>query len=243
MGNEKSSAVALLEKEMIYTVGEEEVKLTGSIVKNFIAKGNKAVTDREIVIFMNLCKYRKLNPFLNEAYLVKFGEEAQIVAGKEALMRKAEESPRYKGHRAGIIVVREKEIVELEGCFKLQTDVLVGGWAQIFVEGKEYPVVAKVALTEYNKGQSTWKAMPSTMIRKVALVQALREAFPTEVGALYSKEELGVDESKIVDVQHEVKEEIEKEANKEEIDIPIDKTPIVEAEIVSEKGDEDENPY
>lgn len=243
MGNEKNSVVALLEKEMIFTVGEEEVKLTGNIVKNFIAKGNKAVTDREVVIFMNLCKYRKLNPFLNEAYLVKFGDEAQIVAGKEALMRKAEESPRYKGHRAGIIVVREKEIVELEGCFKLQTDVLVGGWAEIFVEGKEYPVVAKVALTEYNKGQSTWKAMPSTMIRKVALVQALREAFPTEVGALYSKEELGVDESKIVNVQQEVKEEIKNEANKEEIDIPVDKTPIVEAEIVSEKGEEDESPY
>jgi phage recombination protein Bet len=238
MTGNKNSAVALLEKEMVYTVGEEEVKLTGSIVKNFIAKGNKAVTDREVVIFMNLCKYRKLNPFLNEAYLVKFGDEAQIVAGKEALMRKAEESPRYKGHRAGIIVVREKGIVELEGCFKLQTDVLVGGWAEIFVEGKEYPVVAKVALTEYNKGQSTWKAMPSTMIRKVALVQALREAFPTEVGALYSKEELGVDESKIVDVQHEVKEEIEKEANKEEIDI----TPTVEAEIVESKIVEQKEP-
>lgn len=231
MENNKNSSVALLEKEMVYTVGEEEVRLTANIVKSFIAKGNKAVTDREVVIFMNLCKYRKLNPFLNEAYLVKFGDEAQIVAGKEALMRKAEESPRYKGHRAGIIVAREKEILELEGCFKLQTDILVGGWAEIFVEGKEYPVVAKVALTEYNKGQSTWKAMPSTMIRKVALVQALREAFPTEVGALYSKEEIGVDESKIVDVQHEVKEEIEKEANKEEIDI----TPTVKAEIVETK--------
>lgn len=242
MSENKNSAVALLEKEMVYTVGEEEVKLTGSIVKNFIAKGNKTVTDREVVIFMNLCKYRKLNPFLNEAYLVKFGDEAQIVAGKEALMRKAEESPRYKGHRAGIIVVREKEIVELEGCFKLQTDVLVGGWAEIYVEGKSYPVVAKVSLSEYNKGQSTWKAMPSTMIRKVALVQALREAFPTELGSLYSKEELGVDESKIVNIQHEIKEEIKQEANQEIIDIDYDKpskdtTPIVDAEIVEPENE------
>ena len=123
---ESKSAVALLEKEMVYKVGEEEVRLTGGIIKNFIARGNKAVSDREIVVFMNLCKYRKLNPFLNEAYLVKFGDEAQIIAGKEALMRKAEESVRYEGHRAGIIVVREKEVLELEGCFKLQSDVLVG---------------------------------------------------------------------------------------------------------------------
>ncbi|APC41086.1 phage recombination protein Bet [Clostridium estertheticum] len=239
--NTKSSAVTLLEKEMVYTVGDEEVKLTANIVKTFIARGTKNVTDKELVIFMNLCKYRKLNPFLNEAYLVKFGEDAQIVVGKEALMRKAEESPRYKGHKAGIIVVREKEILELEGCFKLKTDVLVGGWAQIFVEGKDYPVVAKVALTEYSTGKSIWTNKPSTMIRKVALVQALREAFPTEVGALYAKEELGVDEDKIINVQHEVKEEIKNEANKDELDInetPEDDTEVIDAEIVENKNDE-----
>lgn len=243
MTENKNSAVALLEKEMVYKVGEEEVKLTANIVKSFIAKGNKAVTDREVIVFMNLCKYRKLNPFLNEAYLVKFGDEAQIVAGKEALMRKAEESPRYKGHKAGIIIMRDKEVIELEGCFKLQTDVLLGGWAEVFVEGKSYPVVAKVALAEYNKGQSTWKAMPSTMIRKVALVQALREAFPTELGSLYSNEELGVDESKIVNIKHEVKEEINKKSNQEVIDIDDvktveDKNQVVEAEII-ETEDED----
>ena len=237
--SEKSSAVTLLEKEMVYTVGEEEVKLTANIVKTFIARGNKQLSDREVVVFMNLCKYRKLNPFLNEAYLVKFGDEAQMVVGKEALMRKAEESPRYKGHKAGIIVARENEIVELEGCFKLKSDVLVGGWAEIFVEGKDYPVVAKVALEEYSKGQSTWKSMPSTMIRKVALVQALRESFPSEIGSLYAKEELGIDEDKIVNIKQNVKEEIDNEANKEFIDIKEDKTPIIEAEIVPEKGEED----
>lgn len=241
--SEKSSAVTLLEKEMVYTVGEEEVKLTANIVKTFIAKGNKTVTDKELVIFMNLCKYRKLNPFLNEAYLVKFGEDAQMVVGKEALMRKAEESPRYKGHKAGIIVAREKEILELEGCFKLQTDVLVGGWAEVFVDGKDYPIVAKVALAEYSKGQSTWKSMPSTMIRKVALVQALRESFPSEIGALYAKEELGIDEDKIINIKQEIKEEIKNEANKEFVDIPEDikeeTTPTVDAEVVPEKGEED----
>ncbi|WP_251861074.1 phage recombination protein Bet [Clostridium sp. Marseille-Q2269] len=248
MAENKNSAVALLEKEMVYNVGEEEVKLTGSIVKNYLAKGNKQITNREVVVFMNLCKYRKLNPFLNEAYLVKFKDEAQIVTGKEAFMRKAEENPNYKGHRAGVIVMREKEIVELEGCFKLKTDTLLGGWAEVMVEGKNCPIVAKVSLEEYNKQQSTWKSMPSTMIRKVALVQALREAFPAEIGAMYSNEELGVDESKIVNVQHEVKEEIKEEANKEVIDIEetelVEKeTPVVEAEIVEPKDGEEETPY
>lgn len=255
----ETKKVALMDKEMVYSVGEEEVKLTANIVRNYIAKGNKQITDREAIVFMNLCKYRKLNPFLNEAYIVKFGEEAQIVAGKEAVMRKAEESPRYKGHRAGIIVIRNKEPLELEGCFKLPTDTLVGGWAQVFVEGKDHPVVAKVALSEYSKNQSTWKTMPSTMIRKVALVQALREAFPTEVGMMYSSEELGVNENKIKDTHMEAKEEINEQANQEVIDvdevIPVketnevnkdevkeNKTETIDAEIVQEENDE-EAPY
>lgn len=250
----ENKKVALMDKEMIYAIGEEEVKLTANIVRNYIAKGTKQITDREAIVFMNLCKYRKLNPFLNEAYIVKFGEEAQIVAGKEAVMRKAEENPRYKGHRAGIIVMRNKEVLELEGCFKLPSDTLVGGWAEVFVEGKDHPIISKVALSEYNKNQSTWKSMPSTMIRKVALVQALREAFPTEVGMLYSSEELGVNEGKIKETHIEVKEEIKEEANKEVIDveevIPVKEddtdttTEVIEAEIIENtKEDDEEAPY
>ncbi|WP_461206890.1 phage recombination protein Bet [Clostridium sp. DL1XJH146] len=252
--SEKNSAITLLEKEMVYNVGEEEVKLTGNIVKSYLARGNKQINNREIVVFMNLCKYRKLNPFLNEAYLVKFGEDAQIVTGKEAFMRKAEENPRYKGHRAGIIVVRDKEVVELEGCFKLPTDTLVGGWSEVFVKDKEYPIVAKVSLSEYSKNQSTWKSMPATMIRKVALVQALREAFPGDIGALYSQEEVGQETPKRVVIQEEINEEIKVEANKEVIDIeePINKepaqtkqddVPTVEAEIIKEDEEEGDAPY
>ncbi len=39
---------------------------------------------------------------------------------------------------------------------------------------------------------SNWAAKPGTMIRKVALVQALREAFPEDLQALYDAEEMGV---------------------------------------------------
>ena len=37
--------------------------------------------------------------------------------------------------------------------------------------------------------------MPATMIRKTAMVQALREAFPETLGGLYIAEEQGVDET------------------------------------------------
>ena len=35
-----------------------------------------------------------------------------------------------------------------------------------------------------------WKEKPKTMIRKVAIVQTFREAFPDELGGLYSEEEM-----------------------------------------------------
>ena len=40
-----------------------------------------------------------------------------------------------------------------------------------------------------------WKEMPATMIRKVALVQALREAMPQEFQGMYSPEEMPIDVS------------------------------------------------
>jgi uncharacterized protein CbrC (UPF0167 family) len=45
-------------------------------------------------------------------------------------------------------------------------------------------------LSEYNKGFALWKTMPATMIRKVAIVQALREAFPETLSGMYSEDEI-----------------------------------------------------
>ena len=39
---------------------------------------------------------------------------------------------------------------------------------------------------------SNWASKPATMIRKVALVQALREAFPEDLQGMYSIEESDV---------------------------------------------------
>lgn len=43
-----------------------------------------------------------------------------------------------------------------------------------------------------------WSAKPATMIRKVALVQALREAFPQTFGGMYDADEVGMD-SEVLD--------------------------------------------
>jgi len=219
----------ILSKPVVYEANGQEVKLTGVMVKNYLTRGNDTVSEQEIVMFINLCRYQKLNPFLNEAYLVKFkGSPAQLITSKEAYMKRAFEHPKFDGIRAGIIVQRGEETLELEGSFSLPGDQLLGGWAEVYVKDKKYPYVTKINLEEFNKGQATWRAMPKTMIRKTALVQALREAFPDNLGAMYTEEEQGMAKETSTVVE-EVSEEIEENANRQVID--IDDEEIVEVQV------------
>src|SRR5699024_3015705 len=119
--------------KMSYEVNGEAVNLTMNTVKQYLVRGQAdKVTDQEVVMFMNLCKYQKLNPFLNEAYLVKFGNDAQIITGKEAFMKRAEQNDKYEGFKAGIIVLtKDGQIQKREGTFSLEDERLVGGWAEV----------------------------------------------------------------------------------------------------------------
>lgn len=183
--------VAKQEMSCTYQANGEELTLTPSTVKNYLTRGNGSITAQEAVLFMNLCKFQKLNPFLNEAYLVKFGDKpAQQITGKDAFMKRAESHDQFEGYRAGLIIARDKEVMEVEGSFTVSGDVLLGGWCEVYRRDRKFPIVAKVGFDEYNKGQSTWKEMPKTMIRKVAIVQALREAFPANLGGMYVEEEV-----------------------------------------------------
>ena len=184
-------------KTVIYESAGQEVKMNFAIVRNYLTRGNTTVSDTEIVTFINICRYNSLNPFLNEAYLIKFGNNpAQMIVSKEALMKRAEANPSYDGLEAGLILLRNNEVIEVEGNFHLPTDDILGAWAKVYRKDRSKPFVAKVNLSEYDKKQSSWNEKKATMIGKVAKVQALREAFPMQLGAIYSKEEQGVFENK-----------------------------------------------
>ena len=86
-GNEKGA--------ITYKVGGQDVKLSYSIVRNYLTKGNPNVPDQDVVQFMQICRYNSLNPFLGEAYLVKYGDSpAQMIGLYEAdCIRKLMTSP------------------------------------------------------------------------------------------------------------------------------------------------------
>lgn len=106
--------------------------------------------------------------------------------------KRAESVEEYQGIRAEYHRQARGE-VEARGVLFNGGRPTPRGWAEVYRSDRKYPIVAKVSLSEYTKGQATWKEMPATMISKVAKVQALREAFPTKLGALYTAEEQRID--------------------------------------------------
>lgn len=181
-----------------YIANGEKIKLSSTMVKKYLVSGNPdRVTDQEVMMFMALCKYQHLNPFLREVYLIKYGNSpATIVTGKDTFTKRANKNPNYLGKQAGIIVINEEgEVINREGTFCLQNEEIVGGWAKIFIKDRE-PEYNTVSFNEYvgRKSDGTinnqWATKPATMIRKVAIVQALRECFPEDFGGMYSPEEM-----------------------------------------------------
>ena len=177
------------ERIVQYQVNNETVKLSRSVVRNSFTT-NPKVTNAEINQFISLCKYQHLNPFLKEAYIVKYGDKpAQLITSKEAFMKRAENNPNYDGFKAGVVVLRNNEIKYLNGALILNSDQLIGGWCDVFRKDRKVPQHVEISISEFSKGQSTWNTMPATMIRKTAIVNALREAFPNALGALYTEDD------------------------------------------------------
>lgn len=171
---------------------KEEVTLTIDVIKQYLCPN---ATDAEAYNFLQLCLARGLNPFLKEAYLIKYGNgAASMVVGKDAFTRKAEASPEFDGYEAGVVIESDGKLEDRIGTILRKGEELVGGWAKVYRKKATKPFEVRVSLAEYDKKMNNWKTMPCTMIRKVALVQALREAFTAELGGCYDRSEMGVDD-------------------------------------------------
>ena len=166
-------------------------------VRNFICP---KATDAECKIFLETCKQYKLNPFTKEAYLIHYDNKNEdtastIVLGKNCYMQMAERNPNFDGFEAGVIVLDTAagELIHREGSIVFDGEELLGGWAKVYRKDRTRASYEEVKLSEYDTGKSLWSGKKATMIRKVALVHALREAFPSTFGALYDESEVRVD--------------------------------------------------
>jgi len=199
MSNQQNAQKA--ELTVTYEANGEKITLTPSIVQQYIVGDSGTITLPEFKFFTELCKARKLNPFLKEAYCIKFGSNpAQIVVGKDAILKRAIIHPDYDGMESGVIVLKnDGSIEERKGTFYLKdTEQLVGGWAKVYRKNWKYPTYCSVAFDEVaNKkkdGQlnSNWAGKGATMVEKVAKVRALRETFIEDLSGMYEAEEMNV---------------------------------------------------
>lgn len=225
-----------------YESNGEKIKLSPTIIRKYLISGDASkVTDQEIMMFLMLCKSQHLNPFLREAYCIKYGNSpATIVTGKDVFLKRARRQKDFSGFEAGVIVRNsDGDITERIGTFCDGNDEqIVGGWARVYIKGYDISVYDSVSFEEYvgrksdGSLNSQWSTKPGTMIRKVALCQALREAFPEDFGGLYSQEEISDVSGMALDTQAvELPEEAKPDPD------PV----IPEAEPITEQ-DSDDNP-
>ncbi|WPX08129.1 phage recombination protein Bet [Anaerocellum danielii] len=195
---------AIVKQDTIeYETETGKVVLSPEIIKKYLVSGDPTkVTDAEVFMFLKLCQHQRLNPFLREAYLIKYhqDEPATVVVSKDVFVKRASKNPLCSGWEAGIIIRKENgELEYRKGSLVLNGEELVGGWARVYRKDWQVPIEIAVSLSEYLRrkkdGQPmrSWREMPATMIRKVALEQALREAFATDFEGLYGAEEMSVE--------------------------------------------------
>ncbi len=226
---------------MVFTVGNEEVKLSPSIVKNYLVNGNgENITNQEVNYFMHLCRARKLNPFTKEVYLIKYGSQpATMVVSRDALEKRAIQHKDYDGKKVGLYVLN-KETNALEKrdstIYMKDREEIVGAWCTVYRKNWTNPVTVEVNFEEYiqrtkdGNPNTNWTNRPVTMITKVAKAQALREAFIEDLEGMYEAEERGIDLSNVDETPVDILTESNFEDNQ---------TNYAEAEII----DDTTNPF
>ncbi len=208
----KSDFELLLEKDVKTAVwfepygSNDEIKLSVPLIRRYIAVPAKdkesgqeiQPSDEECVKFLMLCKARRLNPFEGDAFMIPFWDGRlrrhgwSLITAHSAFLKRAELHPKYDGMDSGVIVQdKDGEVIYRPGDFRLNSDTLLGGWATVFHKDKAHPKVSRVKLTTYIKDFGVWLKDPEGMICKVAEAQGLRDSFPTMIGGMFLREEMG----------------------------------------------------
>ncbi len=146
------------------------------------------LTDIEKKQFTEVATAYQLNPFKREIYCIPYMSNVQkadgswvkerklsIITGYETYLKRAERLGRLNGWNVQVAGDGDKRI------------------ARITIHRKDWqhPFTHDVHLSEYKENNKMWKEKPMTMLKKVAMAQGFRLAFPDEMGGLpYAEEEL-----------------------------------------------------
>lgn len=262
MPQKQSLAVkeASTEKPTVYKDSNgQEVSLSTFIINKYLAPGAN-FTEEECWGLIGLAQSRGLNPIVKDVYFLRYQGNPQIVVSRDYYEKRAAKNPNFSGKENGIVVLNKKgEIEYRQGTIMLKDEELLGGWCKVYMRNLTYPVFTSVQFDEAvrlkadGKPMATWASMPKTMVEKVAVVRALKQAMTEDFGGTYSAVELGFDDDEIDSKVQEVPKEQsqftpnivtdtpEPEKQSQNVDaIEADFIPVDEATGEVQEPDEDE---
>ena len=194
---------------------EHAIKLTDADVRMICP----TATEEERHTFVRFCLALGLNPYLNEAYLVKYkNQPAYIHIGQDTFLKRAQNSSRLDYMEYGVITqTRQDDLEDQVGAIVPPGHTLFGGWIEIGLKDRQKPIQHRVMLREYDRKQALWNDKPASMIMKVAVTQGIKRAFPSETQELFDVEGATVEVAEI-DSRSGVSEPIEATARVEDPD-------------------------
>jgi len=176
--NDETTAAEKKEQNNTETIKRDNVL---SYLKSFGMLN--VLNDTEITQFVETATAFQLNPFKREIYCISYetktGRRLSIITGYEVFLKRAERT----GKLSGWNVIAKGEIG------KNLTAIVT-----IYRKDWTQPFVHEVEFAEYNQGNPMWSNKPKTMLKKVAIAQGFRMAFPDEfAGMPHTADELSDD--------------------------------------------------
>ena len=169
----------------------------------------KECNDDEFARYMYYCSKYKLDPMEGYVECVKYSlkSPAMIFLGKRALLTVASRNKNYDGCQTGIFYRNPNRIVTqntpgepnkeptysiyvVEDGKKKRPELYA--YCIVYRKDKKIPTYVEIKASEYHRGTEVWNTKLETMAKKVALSQALEQAFPEEFAAAYVAEEFGL---------------------------------------------------
>ena len=141
-----------------------EVALSTNYVRDYFCKD---ATPHEALAFMRFCEAHQLNPFLQDAYLVKYdkNESASIVMAAHTWTKRASIDPRYVSHKMGVIVKKGEVYERRDSLFYSPDEEVAGGWAEVHLNDgtsfrTELPIQERIAYKRMGRSQNFGSKCP-----------------------------------------------------------------------------------
>jgi phage recombination protein Bet len=154
-----------------------------------------SVSDTEIRKAISLAKHLGLDPTKKECHFIPYKGSLQVVVSYTEYIKRAERSGKLNGW--DVVVAKD--------------DIDVFAEVVIYRKDWQFPLKWRVYLSEAKKETQNWETMPLFMLKKTAIGQAFRLAFPEETSLLPLEEAEITSEPAIEEPEIEATEEVEDE--------------------------------